>query len=108
MNRSLRMFRIVFLSLALALAASVARAAEPQVELKTGLGTIVLELNPEKAPHTVANFLQYVKDSHYGGTQFHRVIDGFMIQGGGFDREFREKPTRGGGRSESGEGRRAG
>ena len=100
------MFRIVFLSLALALAAPVARAAEPQVELKTGLGTIVLELNPEKAPHTVANFLQYVKDGHYGGTQFHRVIDGFMIQGGGFDREFREKPTRGSVRNEADNGLR--
>jgi cyclophilin family peptidyl-prolyl cis-trans isomerase len=70
-------------------------AADPRVELKTSMGTIVLELYPEKAPKTVANFLQYVKDGHYQGTQFHRVIDGFMIQGGGFDTNFKEKPTRG-------------
>jgi cyclophilin family peptidyl-prolyl cis-trans isomerase len=77
----------------LALAAP-ALAADPRVELKTSMGTIVLELYPEKAPKTVANFLQYVKDGHYQGTQFHRVIDGFMIQGGGFDSSFKEKPTR--------------
>lgn len=71
-----------------------ALAADPRVELKTSMGTIVLELYPGKAPKTVANFLQYVKDGHYQGTQFHRVIDRFMIQGGGFDRNFKEKPTR--------------
>lgn len=71
-----------------------ALAADPRVELKTSMGTIVLELYPDKAPKTVANFLQYVKDGHYQGTQFHRVIDSFMIQGGGFDRNFKEKPTR--------------
>jgi len=76
------------------LAAPAALAADPRVELKTTQGSIVLELNAAKAPQTVANFLQYVKDGHYDGTQFHRVIDGFMIQGGGFDRTFREKPTR--------------
>jgi cyclophilin family peptidyl-prolyl cis-trans isomerase len=69
-------------------------AADPRVELQTNRGTIVLELYPDKAPKTVANFLQYVKDGHYNGTVFHRVIDGFMIQGGGFDRELRQKPTR--------------
>ena len=58
------------------------------------MGTIVLELYAGKAPKTVANFLQYVKDGHYQGTQFHRVIDNFMIQGGGFDRNFKEKQTR--------------
>lgn len=56
----------------------------PKVRLKTTLGDIVLELNAEKAPITVANFLNYVKEKHYDGTVFHRVIDGFMIQGGGF------------------------
>jgi len=71
-----------------------ALAAEPQVDLKTSAGTIRLELYPAKAPKTVANFLQYVKDGHYDGTIFHRVIDGFMIQGGGFDGSFKQKATR--------------
>jgi len=88
------MLRNLILSLAMLVAAVPALAADPRVELKTTMGTIVLELYPEKAPKTVANFLQYVKDGHYQGTQFHRVIDGFMIQGGGFDRSFKEKPTR--------------
>jgi len=64
------------------------------VELKTSQGLIVLELNSEKAPNTVANFVQYVKDGHYNGTVFHRVIAGFMIQGGGMDKNLNEKPTR--------------
>src|SRR5262245_64950598 len=71
-----------------------ALAADPQVDVKTNLGTIRLELYPEKAPKSVANFLQYVKDGHYNGTVFHRVIDGFMIQGGGFDKAYKQKPTR--------------
>ena len=57
----------------------------PQVELNTNKGRIVLELNNEKAPITVANFLEYVRDGFYDGVIFHRVIDGFMIQGGGMD-----------------------
>jgi peptidyl-prolyl cis-trans isomerase A (cyclophilin A)/peptidyl-prolyl cis-trans isomerase B (cyclophilin B) len=71
-----------------------ALAADPQVDLKTNLGTIRVELYPAKAPKTVENFLQYVKDGHFNGTIFHRVIDGFMIQGGGFDKSYRQKPTR--------------
>lgn len=71
-----------------------ATAAGPQVELKTSLGAIVVELDPAKAPQTVENFLQYVKEGHYEGTLFHRVIPGFMIQGGGFNAGFKEKPTR--------------
>ena len=71
-----------------------ALAADPQVDIKTNVGTIRLELYPEKAPKTVENFLQYVKDGHYNGTIFHRVIDGFMIQGGGFDQAYKQKPTR--------------
>ena len=71
-----------------------ALAAEPQVDLKTSAGTMRLELYPAKAPKTVANFLQYVKDGHYDGTIFHRVIPGFMIQGGGFDGSFKQKATR--------------
>jgi len=62
--------------------------------MKTSLGTIVLELYPDKAPLTVENFLQYVKDGHYKGTLFHRVIPGFMIQGGGFGPDFKQKATR--------------
>lgn len=58
------------------------------------MGDIVLELNPAKAPKTVENFLQYVKDKHYDGTIFHRVINGFMIQGGGFTADMQQKPTR--------------
>ncbi|HEY5897743.1 MAG TPA: peptidylprolyl isomerase [Burkholderiales bacterium] len=72
-----------------------ALAADPQIDVRTSAGTIRLELYPAKAPKTVENFLQYVKDGHYNGTVFHRVIDGFMIQGGGFDNAFKQKATRG-------------
>lgn len=86
------------LALAAALPASAqnaaAPAAAPRVKLETSLGNIVLELDAQKAPRTVANFVQYVKDKHYDGTVFHRVIDGFMIQGGGFTAEMQQKPTR--------------
>ncbi len=75
-------------------AGSGAMAADPQVDMKTSLGTIRLELYPAKAPKTVENFLQYVKDGHFNGTIFHRVIDNFMIQGGGFDKAYKQKPTR--------------
>ena len=68
--------------------------AAPRVKLSTSMGDIVVELAPEKAPKTVQNFLQYVKDKHYDGTIFHRVIDGFMIQGGGFTADLAQKPTR--------------
>ena len=71
-----------------------ALAADPQVDIKTSIGTIRLELYPDKAPKTVENFLKYAKDGHYNGTVFHRVIDGFMIQGGGFDKSYNQKPTR--------------
>src|SRR3954464_1806960 len=71
-----------------------ALAADPQVDIKTNVGTIRLELYPAKAPKTVENFLQYVRDGHYNGTTFHRVIDGFMVQGGGFDASFKQKPVR--------------
>ncbi len=65
----------------------------PVVELDTSMGAIVIELNEEKAPKTVENFLNYVKSGQYDGTIFHRIIDGFMIQGGGMDAEMNEKPT---------------
>ena len=69
-------------------------AANPLVEMKTNQGSIVIELYADKAPKTVDNFLQYVKDGFYNGTIFHRVIDGFMIQGGGFEPGMKQKPTR--------------
>ncbi len=72
----------------------LATAADLQVDIKTNQGTIRLELYPAKAPKSVENFLQYVKDGHYEGTVFHRVIKNFMIQGGGFDKDMRQKPTR--------------
>jgi len=77
-----------------AFTAATALAANPQVDLDTSAGTIRVELYPDAAPKTVANFLEYVKSGHYAGTQFHRVIGGFMIQGGGFTGDFQQKPTR--------------
>jgi peptidyl-prolyl cis-trans isomerase A (cyclophilin A) len=68
-------------------------AAAPQVELKTTMGDIVLELDHDKAPKSVDNFLAYVKSGYYKNTIFHRVIDGFMIQGGGYDAKLKGKPT---------------
>ena len=66
----------------------------PKVKLATSLGDIVVQLDPAKAPKTVENFLAYVNDKHYDGTIFHRVIDGFMIQGGGFTPDMQQKPTK--------------
>ncbi|QLG86964.1 peptidylprolyl isomerase [Chitinibacter bivalviorum] len=79
---------------ALALSSMAALAANPQVEMVTSKGKVVVELYPEAAPKTVANFLQYVKDKHYDNTIFHRVINGFVVQGGGFDAKMVQKPTR--------------
>ena len=84
----------LFVALAALLVATAAFAADPQVEIKTNMGIITLELYPDKAPKTVENFLQYVKDGHFKGTIFHRVINGFMIQGGGFTTDFVQKKTR--------------
>ncbi len=71
-----------------------ATASEPpRVKLQTNFGDIIVELNPEKAPITVKNFLRYVNEGFYDGTLFHRVIDNFMIQGGGFDADFKMKST---------------
>src|SRR5689334_505455 len=64
-----------------------------KVKLTTSMGPIVIELDEGKAPITVENFLKYVDSGHYNGTIFHRVIDGFMIQGGGFTADMRQKPT---------------
>jgi peptidyl-prolyl cis-trans isomerase A (cyclophilin A) len=66
----------------------------PKVKFTTSEGDFIVELYPDKAPKTVANFLQYVKDKHYDGTVFHRVIKNFMVQGGGFDAAYKQKPTR--------------
>jgi cyclophilin family peptidyl-prolyl cis-trans isomerase len=69
-------------------------ASSPRVAFDTSKGRIVVELYPDKAPKTVANFLQYVKSGHYNGVIFHRVIDGFMIQTGGFTADMTQKPTK--------------
>jgi cyclophilin family peptidyl-prolyl cis-trans isomerase len=74
---------------------SLAALAAPSVEMQTSLGTIVIELDAARAPKTVENFLQYTKDGFYNGTVFHRIIDGFMIQGGGFAKDMSEKATGG-------------
>ncbi len=87
------MHRISTLVLLL-LAMSGAWAQNPRVEFKTSMGSFALELYADKAPKTVANFIQYVNSGFYNGTIFHRVIDGFMIQGGGFEPGMREKRTR--------------
>ncbi len=89
----LRKFLAVLALLAWGLPFS-AHAQNPQVEMRTSMGTIMLELNPENAPETVKNFLQYVKDGFYNGTIFHRVIADFMIQGGGFTADPAAKKTR--------------
>jgi peptidyl-prolyl cis-trans isomerase A (cyclophilin A) len=66
----------------------------PKLKIATNMGDIMIEVYPDKAPKTVANFLQYVKDKHYNGTIFHRVIPNFMIQGGGYDMQYKERTTR--------------
>ena len=71
-----------------------AQTLQPQVQFKTSAGNFVVELNPKAAPKTVENFLQYVNSGFYNGTIFHRVINNFMIQGGGFTPEMNEKTTR--------------
>ena len=99
------MLRLFALLLAL-LIAPAALAANPKVELKTSLGAVVIELYPENAPKTVENFVQYVKSGFYDGTIFHRVIPGFMAQGGGFTPNFQQKSTRPAIRNEAGNGLR--
>jgi cyclophilin family peptidyl-prolyl cis-trans isomerase len=88
-----RIITIAIAAIGLA-AGTQAQAANPQVDFDTTAGKIRIELDPAAAPKTVENFLAYVKAKHYDGTQFHRVIPGFMIQGGGFTTDFRQKPTR--------------
>ena len=85
-------------SIALSAIFSIANPAQaqdaPKVKLTTSMGDIVVQLDPAKAPKTVENFLAYVNDKHYNGTIFHRVIDGFMVQGGGFNPDMVQKPTK--------------
>ena len=83
----------VSLSSALVGAPALAAGA-PRVKFVTSEGDFVIEVYPDKAPKTVENFLQYVKDKFYDGTIFHRVIPSFMVQGGGFDKDYKQKPTR--------------
>ena len=86
--------RAAALLLGACLAAPAWAADAPQVKFATSAGDIVIEVYPDKAPKTVDNFLQYVRDKHYDGTVFHRVINDFMIQGGGMDRNMTQKSTR--------------
>ncbi len=93
-----RIFYVVFVLILVNWHMAVASAEEkgqvlPRVRLETTLGNIVVELNPKAAPKTVENFLSYVKAGFYNGTIFHRVIKGFMIQGGGFTEDLQQKPT---------------
>jgi cyclophilin family peptidyl-prolyl cis-trans isomerase len=86
-------FTKFLLAVALTAATLCGQAPKPRVRLVTSYGPIVFELEPEAAPATVANFLTYVKEGFYAGTIFHRVIPGFMIQGGGLTEDLRDKPT---------------
>jgi len=94
MSLTRRTLTALGLAAALSAAALPAYAADPKVKFVTSEGNFTLELYPDKAPKTVENFLQYVKDKQYDGTIFHRVIKSFMIQGGGYDKGYKEKPTR--------------
>lgn len=88
----MRIFRVLPIAL---LAAFTTHAAMAQkVKFTTTMGDVVVQLDADKAPKTVANFVQYVKDGHYDGLIFHRVIPTFMVQGGGFDADMKQKPTR--------------
>lgn len=86
--------RALVLCAGLALAPLTQAADAPRVLFNTSLGSFTVEVYPDKAPKTVENFLQYVRDKHYDGTIFHRVIPNFMAQGGGYDQNYKEKPTR--------------
>jgi peptidyl-prolyl cis-trans isomerase A (cyclophilin A) len=88
--------RRTWVGLAAAILLSTAAVAQTvnQVKFQTSLGDFTVEVYPDKAPKTVENFLQYVKDKHFDGTVFHRVMDGFMVQGGGFTADMVQKPTR--------------
>ena len=94
-KRFIRLAHTVMMSVAIySVAGSALADGAPQVRFATTAGDFVVEVYPDKAPKTAENFLQYVKDKHYDGTIFHRVIASFMIQGGGFDASYAQKPTR--------------
>jgi peptidyl-prolyl cis-trans isomerase A (cyclophilin A) len=95
-QQTIRWSRRVALTCCLALVPALSALAQPtpKVKFQTSQGDFVVELYPDKAPKTVENFLQYVKDKHYDGTIFHRVIPNFMVQGGGFDTHYKERKTR--------------
>ena len=95
-------------TIGLSVAGAAVHAANPQVDLDTSAGKIRIELYPDAAPKTVENFLAYVQAKQYEGTQFHRVIPGFMIQGGGYTADFKEKPTRAPVRNEAEQSAKAG
>ena len=88
-----KIFALIF-SVVVASTTFAQTVATPKVKINTSAGEIIIELYADKAPKTVTNFLQYVEDKHYDGTIFHRVIDNFMIQGGGYDQRYAEKKTR--------------
>jgi cyclophilin family peptidyl-prolyl cis-trans isomerase len=88
----IRSFKLLFITFLVALGSNI--HAAPSVLIETSQGNITVELYPEKAPKTVANFLKYVEDDFYSNTIFHRVINNFMIQGGGFEKDLTEKNTR--------------
>jgi cyclophilin family peptidyl-prolyl cis-trans isomerase len=92
MNRSL--LNLVFALALLTLGAPLAQAGNPKVLMETTKGNITLELDAAAAPETVKNFLQYVDDGFFDATIFHRIIDGFMVQGGGYTKDMERKPTR--------------
>lgn len=87
-------FKTMLAAALLATGLSAMAADAPKVKFATTAGDIVVEVYPDKAPKTVENFLKYVETKHYNGTIFHRVIGNFMIQGGGYDEKYYEKPTR--------------
>ena len=84
----------IALAALISVAGNVLADVAPRVKFATTAGDVTVEVYPDKAPKTVENFLQYVKEKHYDGTQFHRVIENFMVQGGGYDANFAEKQTR--------------
>ncbi len=108
----IKLIALSFIGLALVAATGLKAAPEPAkaasgnpvVAVETSMGTFKIELYQDKAPITVKNFLSYVEDKHYDGTIFHRVIDGFMVQGGGFDKEMSQKKTKAAIKNESGNG----
>jgi len=87
------LFRLLIISLLMLATFTTAHAEVPRVFIKTNMGNIELELDPAKAPESVKNFLRYVDEGFYNGTVFHRVIKGFMVQGGGFSQDFQRKST---------------